>query len=350
MTRMMISRICIACGKEFKTYPSNVKYHPVKYCSRECYHKHHAGKNHHLFKEKIKRKCEWCGKEFEVNESALEGKVNRGKFCSKLCSALYQGSKLKGTHKVKTIKYNCIVCGKELELPEKAYLSVNRRFCSIVCKSKYQSRERVNCKCKTCGKIFTKIRSNFNKDGNNFCSHKCHSEFNRGENNNKYVQRVKVHCKTCGKELVKRPLQISVYGNFCSHKCFGIYSTEHQANKETSIEVKIAEQLKIAGIPFIKQAPLMAITVADFYLPLHKVVIYCDGDYWHNPNKRTDRWWKDAGQTNKLSTNGFDIFRFSENNINESPHKCIEQIIEYIHMMPKELKQYTLTDYSLKNN
>ncbi len=52
-------------------------------------------------------------------------------------------------------------------------------------------------------------------------------------------------------------------------------------NKETTIELKIEEELIKKSVYHKKQYPLENITVADFYLPRYKVVIYCDGTFWH---------------------------------------------------------------------
>lgn len=94
-------------------------------------------------------------------------------------------------------------------------------------------------------------------------------------------------------------------------------------NKDTSIEIKVENELKKRNIGYQKQIPLCDITIVDFYLPKQNIVIYCDGDYWHSRPKTIIR---DKKQNQVLTHNGFNIFRFSEKMINESVEKCINKI------------------------
>ena len=52
--------------------------------------------------------------------------------------------------------------------------------------------------------------------------------------------------------------------------------------KDTSIELKMERELKRNNIYYQKQVPLCKIAIVDFYLSEQKIVIECDGDYWHN--------------------------------------------------------------------
>jgi len=95
--------------------------------------------------------------------------------------------------------------------------------------------------------------------------------------------------------------------------------------KDTSIELKIEAELKRQNINYQKQVPLCKIAIVDFYLPEYRIVIQCDGDYWHKyPQGRE----KDRQQDRVLTFNGFNVYRFWEHEINQSPKKCIKQIIE----------------------
>jgi len=58
----------------------------------------------------------------------------------------------------------------------------------------------------------------------------------------------------------------------------------------SSIEFKVKEQLDDLGIRYIQQKQIFdgeRIYYLDFYLPDYKLVIECNGDYWHNlPNRK----------------------------------------------------------------
>ena len=52
--------------------------------------------------------------------------------------------------------------------------------------------------------------------------------------------------------------------------------------KETSIELKVENELKNRGIKYQKQVSLGKVAIVDFYLPDYKKVIQCDGCFYHN--------------------------------------------------------------------
>jgi len=100
-------------------------------------------------------------------------------------------------------------------------------------------------------------------------------------------------------------------------------SNPNRVFKDTSIELKIEEELRLRNINYQKQVPLCKVAIVDFYLPEYRIVIQCDGDYWHN---RPGRKEKDERQDKVLTFNGFNVYRFWEHEINKSPQKCIDII------------------------
>ena len=102
-------------------------------------------------------------------------------------------------------------------------------------------------------------------------------------------------------------------------------SSGKMKNKETIIEQKIEAELKRRNIYYEKQVPLYKVTLTDFYLPETRTVIYCDGDYWHSREGRKDR---DINQDIILTFNGFNVYRFTEMEINKSPKRCINKNFE----------------------
>jgi len=96
-------------------------------------------------------------------------------------------------------------------------------------------------------------------------------------------------------------------------------------NKQSSIESKIEKELQRRNIYYQPQVSLCNVTIADFYLPKTKTIIYCDGEYWHGLKGRKDI---DINQDVILSFNGYHVYRFTEAEINKSPSRCINKIIE----------------------
>lgn len=104
------------------------------------------------------------------------------------------------------------------------------------------------------------------------------------------------------------------------------------SKRRTEIELKIGKALSEANLKFNEQYPLEGITVADFYLPEYRIVIYCDGDYWHKGEwaKKHNVIRKDNWQTKVLESRGFKVFRFSETEINNSPRECANLVGYFI--------------------
>lgn len=103
-------------------------------------------------------------------------------------------------------------------------------------------------------------------------------------------------------------------------------------NRITSIELKIEKELGKRNIYYKKQFPLINRTIADFYLPRYRVVIYCDGSFWHKSKwaEKQGVIEKDKKQNRILTVNGYKVFRFPEVKINNSVEKCVNKIVKYI--------------------
>lgn len=103
-------------------------------------------------------------------------------------------------------------------------------------------------------------------------------------------------------------------------------------NRRTSIEIKVASELRKRNIDFVEQYPIANITVVDFYLPRHKVAIYCDGEFWHKSEwaKKNGVIGKDIAQNRYLENAGYKVFRFDESEINLSISDCMNRLSGYL--------------------
>lgn len=78
----------------------------------------------------------------------------------------------------------------------------------------------------------------------------------------------------------------------------------------------------------------------DFVLKRKKIIIFCDGDFWHGyryyEKKRLGKkFWRDKIETNmkrdqryarKLRRDGWSVLRFWEHDIEKNPDKCMRRI------------------------
>lgn len=138
--------------------------------------------------------------------------------------------------------------------------------------------------------------------------------------------KIKIICKVCNKEKEIKPSAIKK-DNFCSSSCRAIWwNIKYMKTHDTYIEISIENELNRQNIPYLKQAPIEGIALVDFLLS-NKIIIQCDGDYWHSRKKNKG---KDIAQDTELYFKGYKIFRFTESDIKKSAEKCIDKIIRYI--------------------
>lgn len=106
------------------------------------------------------------------------------------------------------------------------------------------------------------------------------------------------------------------------YKDMALKSRSSLKQKHSSIEIKMENLLLEKNINFIKEKNICGFYV-DFYLPEYRIIIECDGDYWHNYPFGTI---KDKRENAILESEGYLVLRFWENEINQNITKCFEKI------------------------
>lgn len=107
------------------------------------------------------------------------------------------------------------------------------------------------------------------------------------------------------------------------HKSFNSFSL-----KPTSIELKVKEQLDYYNIRYIQQKHINdgeRNYYLDFYIPSFKLVIECNGDYWHNKQDRKER---DRRLETYVKSTGRNIVFIWEHEINDEWF-CILDYLPY---------------------
>ena len=183
--------------------------------------------------------------------------------------------------------------------------------------------------CKTCGKKFLTAPSRIKTGRGKFCSRKCvdiWSHLKKKKKNNPHWQGghfIKKNCLTCGKEFSARQDR-KERSKFCSKSCRTIHTVLNMKKSGTSIELKVEEILKKLGIQYESQKVIPeGRTIGDFYIPKQRLVIYCDGTYWHSLLGRAR---KDNTQDLILNLNGYQVLRLSENDIKNNIKNCSNRI------------------------
>jgi len=124
-----------------------------------------------------------------------------------------------------------------------------------------------------------------------------------------------VKCE-CGKSRYLKPSQQDklVLGG----KCWDCY---HHSKNKSSIEILMAEELTKNNITFKEQVKFHGMFL-DFLLP-NKIVIECDGEYWHNLPENKKR---DIKKNTLLKQEGYKLFRFSESDIKKDVASCVVEV------------------------
>lgn len=241
-----------------------------RFCSRKCKSLSQI--------RRINLVCAGCGKEFLL-KPCWKRKTN---YCSLSC--YWNTTRRKQQRK-------CRVCGKLFLAKEYLIKKGYGFYCSRICQHKTYP-QKVKKKCIECGKyvfvwpshaVLTK-----------YCSKKCQDDSKRD-----YVSSV---CRKCGKKFeLPRGDRDRGRGNFCKYRCYLTY------RGPSTLEEKMERVLRLLGIKFKREIKFKRFHV-DFLIDKLKLVIECDGEYWHMMPKIQDR---DRRKEEYLQSLGYRVLRFS---------------------------------------
>jgi very-short-patch-repair endonuclease len=96
--------------------------------------------------------------------------------------------------------------------------------------------------------------------------------------------------------------------------------------RTSSIERKMAEAFKAIGLSPVPQFTIDWYIV-DFAFPDEKLVVECDGVYWHG---RPSQQIKDRRKDKYLKSKGWKMIRLGEIEINASPETCAAIVQEHL--------------------
>lgn len=217
----------------------------------------------------------------------------------------------------------CSECQKSYRVPLSRSKST---YCSIACRAISKGRQQKSLRkkkmCLFCGKSMS-FSPSVSKD-RLFCSDPCYTSFQKTKDysgtNSKRWRRVQKSCERCGKEFIAKGDRVDKgQGRFCSQRCWGVWARCHMPRKDTRIEIAMAELLDRLGIAYERERDMDGVCVADFYIPAKRLVVQCDGDYWHRLPRMVQ---KDKRQDSELIKLGYEILRFWEKDIHERLDEC----------------------------
>jgi very-short-patch-repair endonuclease len=85
------------------------------------------------------------------------------------------------------------------------------------------------------------------------------------------------------------------------------------SNRRTGIEIAVAKMLDLLGVEYLEQEMVPGTTfTADFLIPSKRIVIECDGTYWH---ARPGAKEHDAKRDETMRLLGYAVVRLPEADI-----------------------------------
>lgn len=95
--------------------------------------------------------------------------------------------------------------------------------------------------------------------------------------------------------------------------------------RETTIESLMYEELERRGVTFVKQQVVDGLWVVDALVPGARIVIECDGEYWHSRPEMTAR---DRRKDAYLTSRGYKVLRFPESAIRADVRGCVQCVVD----------------------
>jgi very-short-patch-repair endonuclease len=95
--------------------------------------------------------------------------------------------------------------------------------------------------------------------------------------------------------------------------------------RATSIEELMYRELERRNVPFAKQQVVDGLYLVDAIIIGPRIVIECDGEYWHSLPGALER---DQKKTRYLQSRGYIVLRFSEAVLNTDIQSCGQKVVE----------------------
>lgn len=301
--------ICGHCGKLFAGYAGQ----PNRYCDTTC--------RDEAQRRRVERTCPTCGTAFACRPK------DRKRFCSPKCAAVMNPANQPRPHRAA----RCGACGAVFELNRSTHhKSYTGRYCSRRCSDSVNKNPPAQAwtskPCSHCGVVF--LCPPWRPEIAH-CSIKCAkrhaAQITVGERHPLWKPRTPMACEACGTVVLVKPCHAARF-RACSRRCASVLGQQAWP-RISSIERAMADAFRMVGLTPTAQH-IIGPYIVDFAFPLARLVVECDGTYWHG---RPQQQVKDTRKDAYLARHGWQVVRLREQAITASPIICAEQVASLLH-------------------
>lgn len=175
--------------------------------------------------------------------------------------------------------------------------------------------------CKQCGQDF--LCDAYTPDVE-FCTKRCHMRHNaltnRGPAHPLYKPKHEVRCEVCGTVVLVKPSEVD-RTRACSRRCAGQLGMRSRP-RISSLERRMMAAFQDAGLSPVQQFALGYYAV-DFAFPDARLVVECDGTYWHSLPKQQRL---DRAKDGYCRSHGWRIIRLPEAAIKADIAGCVQLV------------------------
>lgn len=240
--------------------------------------------------------CHRCQKDFQTTK--YKATRNKHHYCSRDC--FYNFAAIE-----------CDYCGKDVIKQGFSIDKYTKHFCNNDCHRSYMAENKLSIqrKCEQCGKTFHARSKPTENAPFKYCSRHCH--------NKSMDTRHEKECPVCHKIFMAKPCKEKLgFDTYCSRVC------KIKGKEPTTIELTIARMLTDLKIDYVEQYSIGRYVV-DYLIPSQKLIIECDGSYWHSIPKVKKR---DSLKDEYFTHRNFRVLRLPETDIKNNLAWCKEQI------------------------
>jgi very-short-patch-repair endonuclease len=236
-------------------------------------------------RDRVVLRCERCEQSFEVPRSH-----SHRRFCSRRCRSNW---------------VRCAHCDREFSAPDNVVRAGGGRFCSQECYWSTLGTRRQLRTCLYCNSQFEAKGAHVEAGAANYCSMRCY----QAPRQSAVLPIETRQCLHCGTDFQfqPRPSTAPSKGVYCSQQCMGAASCRRQSGRRSTLERAAERALRAEGVDFQPSA-CIGPWLVDFLIPDRRLVIECDGKYWHG---RPEVSARDRRKNEWMRTHRFHLLRLT---------------------------------------